>query len=85
MKLPNFGAELNEGAEEAFGANANSMIDRLLYATLPILKRSVNMARLENGTYEETVAHLKGELELIVLEESDDLPKATLASSSGKL
>ena len=35
------------------------MIDSLLYAKLPQkLKRSVNMARLENATYEEIVTHL---------------------------
>ena len=42
------------------------------------------MARLENRTYEEIVAHLKKELELNALEESDDLPISTMASSSGK-
>ena len=42
------------------------------------------MARLENGTYEEIVAHLERELELNALEESDDLPIATMASSSNK-
>ena len=53
MKLPDFLEELNKGAEKAFGENAKSMIDSLLYATLPPkLKRSVNM---ENGTYEEIV------------------------------
>ena len=40
------------------------------------------MARLENGTYEEIVAHLERELELNALEESDDLPMATMASAS---
>ena len=85
MKLPDFLEELNQGAEKAFGENAKSMIDSLLYAKLPPkLKRSVNMARLENGTYEEIVAHLERELELNALEESDDLPIATMASSSGK-
>ena len=44
----------------------------------------MNMARLENGTYEEIVAHLERELELNALEESDGLPIATMASSSGK-
>ena len=59
------------------------MIDSLLYAKLPPkLKRSVNMARLENGTYEEIVAHLERELELNALEESDDLPMATMVSAS---
>ena len=83
MKLPDFLEELNQGAEKAFGENAKSMIDSLLYAKLPPkLKRSVNMARLENGTYEEIVEHLERELELNALEESDDLPMATMASAS---
>ena len=59
------------------------MIDSLLYAKLPPkLKRSVNMARLENGTYEEIVAHLERELDFNALEESDDLPMATMTSAS---
>ena len=83
MKLPDFLEELNQGAEKAFGENAKSMIYSLLYAKLPPkLKRSVNMARLENGTYEEIVAHLERELELNALEELDDLPIATMASAS---
>ena len=86
MKLPDFLEELNQGAEKAFGENAKSMIDSLLYAKIPPkLKRSVNMARLENGTYEEIVAHLERELELNALEESDDLPVATMASASKRL
>ena len=85
MKLPDFLEELNQGAEKAFGENAKSMIDSLLYAKVPPkLKRSVYMARLENGTYVEIVAHLERELELNALEESDDLPIATMASSSVK-
>ena len=35
MKLPDFLEELNQGVEKAFGENAKSMIDRLLYAQLP--------------------------------------------------
>ena len=59
------------------------MSDSLLYAKLPPkLKRSVNKAQLENGTYEEIVAHLERELELNALEEADDLPMATMASAS---
>ena len=83
MKLPDFLEELNQGAEKGFGENAKSIIDSLLYAKLPPkLKRSVNMARLENGTYEEIVAHLERKLEFIALEESDNLPMATMASAS---
>ena len=85
MKLPDFLEELNQGAEKAFGDHAQKMIDSLLYAKLPPkLKRSVNMARLENGSYDEIVAHLETEIELNALEESDDLPMATMTSSSTK-
>ena len=42
------------------------------------------MAKLENGSYDEIVAHLERELELNALEESDDLPMATMTSSSSK-
>ena len=85
MKLPDFLEELNQGAEKAFGDHAQKMIDCLLYAKLPPkLKRSVNMARLENGSYDEIVAHLERELELNALEESDDLPMATMTSSTTK-
>ena len=84
-KLPDFLEELNQGAEKAFGDHAQKMIDSLLYAKLPPkLKRSVNMARLENGSYDEIVAHLEREFELNALEESDDLPMATMTSSTTK-
>ena len=84
-KLPDFLEELNQGAEKAFGDNAQKMIDSLLYAKLPPkLKRSVNMARLENGSYDEIVAHLERELELNALEECDDLPMASMTSSTPK-
>ena len=49
--LPDFLEELNECAERAFGDNAQHMIDSLLYAKQPPhLKRSLNLAYLENGT-----------------------------------
>ena len=85
MKLPDFFKELNQGAEKAFGDNAQKMIDSLLYAKLPPKpKRSVSMARLENGSYDEKVARLERELEAYALEESDDLPIATMTSSTSK-
>ena len=58
------------------------MIDSLLYAKLPPkLKRSVNMARLENATYEEIVTHLKRELELNGVEEGDDIHVPTMSTA----
>ena len=84
-KLPDFLEELNQGAAKAFGEKAQKMIDSLLYAKLPPkLKQSVNMARLENGSYNEIVAHLERELELNAIEESDDLPMASMTSSVTK-
>ena len=82
MKLPDFLEELNQGAEKAFGENAQAMIDSLLYAKLPPkVKRSVNMARLENATYEVIVTHLERELELTGLEEGDDIPVPTMSTA----
>ena len=58
--LPDFLEELNECVERAFGDNAQHMIDTLLYAKLPpLLKRSLNLAYLETGTYDQIVAHLE--------------------------
>ena len=58
--LSHFLEELNECAERAFGAKTRHMIDSLLYAKLPPhLKRSLNLAYLENGTYHQIVAHLE--------------------------
>ena len=85
MKLPDFLEELNQGAEKAFGDNAQKMIDSVLYAKLPPkLKKSIDIARLKNGFYDEIVAHLQKVLQLNALEESDDWPMATLTTSTSK-
>ena len=44
------------------------------------LKRLVNMARLENATYDEVVTHSEPEVELNRLEEGDDFPGPTMAT-----
>ena len=79
--LPDFLEELNECAERAFGDNAQQMIDSLLYAKLPPhLKRSLNLAYLENGTYDQIVAHLERELELSGLENDGELAIPTMTA-----
>ena len=79
--LPDFLEELNECAERAFGDNAQHMIDSLLYAKLPPhLKRSLNLAHLENGTYDQIVAHLERELELSGLENNGELTLPTMTT-----
>ena len=73
--------ELNECAERAFGDNAQHKIDSLLYAKLPPhLKRSLNLAYLENGTYDQIVAHLERELELSGLEKDGELTIPTMTA-----
>ena len=79
--LPDFLEELNECAEKAFGDNAQHKIDSLLYAKLPPhLKRSLNLAHLENGTYDQIVAHLERELELSGLENDGELTIPTMTT-----
>ena len=58
------------------------MIDSLLYAKLPPkLKHSVNMASLQNASYEEIVAHREQELDFNGLEEGDDITVPLLSSA----
>ena len=79
--LSDFLEELNECAERAFDDNAQHMIDSLLYAKLPPhLKRSLNLAYLENGTYDQIVAHFERELELSGLENDGELTIPTMTA-----
>ena len=79
--LPDFLEELNECAERAFGDNGQHMIDSLLYAKLPPhLKRSLNLAHLENCTFGQIVAHLERELELSGLENDGELTIPTVTT-----
>ena len=79
--LPDFLEELNECAERAFGDNAQHMIDSLLYANLPPhLKRSLNLAYLEDGTYDQIFAHLERELELSGLDNDGELTIPTMSA-----
>ena len=79
--LSDFLEELNECAEKAFGDNAQHLSDSLLHAKLPShLKRSLNLAYLENGTYDQIVAHLARELELSGLEIDGELTIPTMTA-----
>ena len=79
QKLPDFLEELQESAEKAFGENAHQMIENLLYAKMPPhLKKSINQAYLENGTYEQIVKHLEREMELNGLEADEPLVKTQM-------
>ena len=75
QKLVNFLDELQKLAKDAFGIAAHAISEQFIYAKLPPhLKKSINQARLENGTYEQIITHLERELELNGLEAPDELP-----------
>ena len=81
--LPDFLEDLHQTAERAFGEHAQSMIENLLYAKMPpSLKKSINQAYLENGTYDQIIKHIEREMELNGIEQSDDLPVTTMTATS---
>ena len=52
-KLVDFLDELQKLTKDAFGIAAHAIIQQLIYAKMPPhLKKSMNRAHLENGTYE---------------------------------
>ena len=58
------------------------MIENLLYAKMPPhLKKSINQAYLENGTYDQIVKHLEREMELNGLEADEHLVKTQMTAT----
>ena len=83
QKLVDFLDELQKLAKDAFGIAAHAIIEQFIYAKLlPHLKKSKNQVHLENGTYEQIVTHLEGELELNGLEAPDELQINTVSHNS---
>ena len=79
QKLVRFLDELQKLAKDAFGIAANAIIDQFIYAKMPPhLKKSINQAHLENGTYEQIVTQLEKELELKSLEHPDETQMNTV-------
>ena len=79
QKLIDFLNELQNLAKYAFGVAAQVIIDQFIYAKMPPhMKKLINQAHLENGTYEEIVTHLERELELNSLEYPDEIQMNTL-------
>ena len=73
QKLVDFLNELQKLAKDAFAIAAYAIIEQLIYAKMPAhLKKLINRAHLENGTYEQTVTHLERELEQNGLEAPDE-------------
>ena len=83
QKLVDFLDELQKLAKDAFGIAAHAIIEQFIYAKMPPhLKKSINQAHLENGTYEQIVTHLERELELNGLETPDELQKTTVSHNT---
>ena len=79
QKLIDFLDELQKLAKDAFGVAAQAIIDQFIYAKMPPhLKKPINQAYLENGTYEQIVTHLERELELNSLEYRDETQMNTV-------
>ena len=83
QKLIDFLDELQKLAKDAFGVAAQAIIEQFIYAKMPPhLKKSINQAHLENGTYEQNVSHLERELELNGLEAPDEMPINTVTQQA---
>ena len=83
QKLIDFLDELQKLAKGAFGVAAQAIIEQFIYAKMPPhLKKSINQAHLENGTYEQIVTHLEMELELNGLEAPDEMPINTVTQQA---
>ena len=80
QKLVDFLDELQKQAKDAFGTASHAIIEQIIYAKKPPhLKKLVNQAHMENGTYEQIVTHLERELELNCLEAPDELQINTVS------
>ena len=83
QKLIDFLEELQKLAKDAIGYAAQAIIEHFIYAKMPPhLKKSINQAHLENGTYEQIVSYLEREWELIGLEAPDDMPLNTVTQQA---
>ena len=83
QKLVGFLDDHQKLGKDAFGIAAHAFIEQFIYAEMPPhLKKSVNQAHLENGTYEQIVTHLEKELELNGLEAPDELEINTVSHTT---
>ena len=83
QKLIDFLDDFQKLAKDALGVAAQAIIEQFIYAKIPAhLKKLINQAQLENGTYEQIVSHLERELELNGLEAPDEIPINTVTQQA---
>ena len=86
QKLVDFLDELQRLATDAIGIAAHAIIEQILYAKMPPhLKKSINQAHLENGTFGQIVTHLERQLELNDLEAPDELQINTVSHNTANV
>ena len=82
-KLIDFLDELQNLAKDTFGIAAHAIIEQFIHAKRPPhLKKSINQAQLEDGTYGQSVTHIERELELNRLEAPDEPQIKTLGHNT---
>ena len=83
QNLIDFLDELPKLAKDAFGIAAQEIIEQFIYAKMPPdLKKSINQAHLENGTFKQIVSLREKELELNGLEAPDELQINTVTQQA---
>ena len=74
QNLVDFFDELQKLAKDAFGIAGDAIIEQFIFAKMPPhLKKLLNQAHLDNGTFGKIVTHLEMEVELNGSEASDEL------------
>ena len=83
QKLVDFHVDLQKLAKYASAIAAHAIIGQFIHAKMPPpLKKSINHAYSENGTYEQIVTHLERVLELNGLEAPDELQINTVSHNT---
>ena len=85
QKLIDFLDELQKLVKHVFGVTAQDKIEQFMYAKMPPhLKKTINQALSEKGTYEQIVSHLERELDLKGLEAPDEMQIITVTQQSSQ-
>ena len=83
QKLVDFLDELQKIVKDPFRIAAYAIIEQFIYAKMPPhLKKSMNQAHLEHGTFEQIVIVLESEIEMNGLEAPDELQINTVSHNT---
>ena len=75
-KVSRFSSRTSKTGQKRIRKTVHVIIEQFIYAKMPPhLRKSINQAHLENGTFKQIVTHLETELELNGLEAPGELQK----------